>query len=125
MAKSYPLRPPTPYMRRALTVLVSVAFAAPAAWPAADAQRNASTPEQVRLEVRKAVEAHRAQERDDIRRQEAEVGRRLTAAERAELREQVRYQWLLPGKTAGTGKVEGPLVGPSPGPGPGTSGSAP
>ena len=112
-------------MRLVLTVFVSVAFAAPAARAAAEAKRGAPTAEQVRVEVRKAVEAHRAQERDDIRRQEAEVGRRLTPAERAELREQVRYQWLLPGKTAGTGKVEGPLGVPASGPAPGTPGSAP
>ena len=50
---------------------------------------------------------------------------RLLEPQRAELREQVRYQWLLPGKTAGTGKVEGPLGVPASPAVPGTPGSAP
>src|SRR5688572_27772624 len=89
-------------MSRVFPLFVSLALTAPAAW-AAGAQ-SVPTAEQVRVEVRRAVEAHRAQQRDDIRRQEAEVGRRLTAAERAELREQVRYQWLLPSSTPSTSK---------------------
>ena len=80
------MRPPL-FLLFPLALASSVALAAGAA----------PTAEQTRLEVRRAVEAHRAQQRDDIRRQEAAAGRRLTAAERAELREQVRYQWLLPG----------------------------
>jgi hypothetical protein len=89
-------------MPRVFPLFVSLALTAPATW-AAGAQ-TAPTADQVRVEVRRAVEAHRAQQRDDIRRQEAEVGRRLTAAERAELREQVRYQWLLPSSTPSTPK---------------------
>ena len=96
-------------MPRVFPLLFSLALAAPAAW-AAGPQTTPSA-EQVRIEVRRAVEAHRAQERDDIRRQEAEVGRRLTAAERAELREQVRYQWLLPSSTPSRPK---PSAVPSP-----------
>jgi hypothetical protein len=46
-----------------------------------------------RDEVRDAVEAHRAAKREEVRRQEAAAGRRLTAAELAELRQQVRQQW--------------------------------
>lgn len=46
-----------------------------------------------RNEVRDAVEAHRAAKREEMRRQEAAAGRRLTAAELAELRQQVRQQW--------------------------------
>lgn len=91
-------------MHRALVLLVPLAFAG-IARAAGATQDPAPTANQVRAEVRKAVEAHRAQERDDIRREEAEVGRRLTPAERAELREQIRYQWLLPSK---------PTRGPTP-----------
>ena len=111
-------------MRLVLALLASLAPTAPAAW-AAGTTGNAPTAEQVRVEVRKAVEAHRAQERDDIRRQEAEVGRRLTPAERAELREQVRYQWLLPSRATGTGKVDVPAPASAPGTPPGTRGFAP
>jgi len=111
-------------MRLALALFVLFALTAPAAW-AAGTTRTAPTAEQVRSEVRKAVEAHRAQERDDIRRQEAEIGRRLTPAERAELREQVRYQWLLPSKATGTGKADpAPVVAPGPGASPGLRGNA-
>lgn len=46
-----------------------------------------------RDEVRAAVAAHRAEQRDEIRHDEAIAGRRLTPAERAQLREQVRSQW--------------------------------
>jgi hypothetical protein len=46
-----------------------------------------------RDEVRNAVDAHRADKREEVRRQEAAAGRRLTAAELAELRQQVRQQW--------------------------------
>jgi hypothetical protein len=46
-----------------------------------------------RHEVRQAVEAHRSAQREEVRREEAAAGRRLTAAELAELRSQVRQQW--------------------------------
>ncbi|OUM01131.1 hypothetical protein [Variovorax sp. JS1663] len=49
---------------------------------------------EVRAEVREAVEAHRAAKREEIRREEAAVGRRLTPAELVELRQQVRQQWV-------------------------------
>jgi hypothetical protein len=45
-------------------------------------------------EARKAVEAHRAAKREEVRREEAAAGRRLTPAELAELRQQVRQQWM-------------------------------
>jgi hypothetical protein len=48
-----------------------------------------------RNEVRDAVAAHRAAQREEIRREEAMAGRRLTAAELFELRQQVRGQWAL------------------------------
>ncbi|MDH6594596.1 hypothetical protein M2165_004485 [Variovorax sp. TBS-050B] len=47
--------------------------------------------------MRQAVAAHRAAQRDEIRREEAAAGRRLTAAELHELRQQVRGQWAPPG----------------------------
>lgn len=46
-----------------------------------------------RYEVRKAVEIHRASQREELQREEAAAGRRLTPAELAELRSQVRQQW--------------------------------
>jgi hypothetical protein len=44
-------------------------------------------------DLRRAVEAHRAEQREEIKQEEAAAGRHLTAGERAELREQVRRQW--------------------------------
>ncbi|MDM0103819.1 hypothetical protein QTH97_02665 [Variovorax sp. J22R24] len=52
--------------------------------------------DQRRTELRGAVEAHRATNRDEVRREEAAAGRRLTPAELAELRQQVRQQWSPP-----------------------------
>ena len=49
-----------------------------------------------RSEVRDAVAAHRAGQREEVRREEAMAGRRLTAAELFELRQQVRGQWTPP-----------------------------
>ena len=46
-----------------------------------------------RNDLRGAVETHRASQREEVRREEAVAGRRLTAAELAQLREQVRQQW--------------------------------
>jgi hypothetical protein len=46
-----------------------------------------------RHEVRQAVQAHRAAQREELQREEASAGRRLTPAELAELRSQVRQQW--------------------------------
>ncbi|VTU35283.1 hypothetical protein H4CHR_03616 [Variovorax sp. PBS-H4] len=47
-----------------------------------------------RNETRDAVAAHRAAKREEVMRQEAAAGRRLTPAELAELRQQVRQQWV-------------------------------
>lgn len=47
-----------------------------------------------RQEVRQAVQAHRAAQRAEVQREEAWAGRRLTPAELAELRSQVRQQWV-------------------------------
>jgi hypothetical protein len=49
--------------------------------------------EQRRNDLRDAVEAHRTSQREEVRREETQAGRRLTAAELAEMREQVRQQW--------------------------------
>lgn len=49
-----------------------------------------------RNEVRDAVAAHRAAQREEVRRGEAIAGRRLTPAELFELRQQVRGQWTPP-----------------------------
>jgi hypothetical protein len=46
-----------------------------------------------RSEMRKAVEIHRASQREELQREEAAAGRRLTPSELAELRSQVRQQW--------------------------------
>ena len=46
-----------------------------------------------RVEVRRAVELHRASQQEELRREEAEAGRRLTPAELGELRSQVRGAW--------------------------------
>lgn len=46
-----------------------------------------------REQVREAVNAHRAAEQEQIQRDEAIAGRRMTPAERAELREQLRQGW--------------------------------
>ena len=59
-----------------------------------------------RSEVRDAVAAHRAAQREEIRREEAVAGRRLTAAELFELRQQVRGQWTPPGMAAMANSAE-------------------
>ncbi len=53
-----------------------------------------------RIDLRDAVVAHRASQRETVRRGEANAGRRLTAAELAELREQVRQQWAARSEVA-------------------------
>ena len=59
------------------------------------ASPNGLTPvnQQRRSEMRTAVNEHRASQREEVRREEAAAGRHLTAAELAQLREQVRQQW--------------------------------
>ncbi len=46
-----------------------------------------------RNEARSLAEAHRAGQREEVQRVEAAAGRRLTPAELAQLRQQVRQQW--------------------------------
>lgn len=77
-----------------------------------------------RSEVRDAVAAHRAAQREEVQREEAAAGRRLTAAELFELRQQVRGQWTPPAAGALAVSAESqpaerivpavPLVQPSP-----------
>ncbi|RZI95404.1 MAG: hypothetical protein EOP78_06665 [Variovorax sp.] len=50
--------------------------------------------DQRRNELRDSIEAHRATQREEVRREETQAGRRLTPAELAELRQQVRQQWV-------------------------------
>lgn len=57
-----------------------------------DIQRRKTLPPS-REQVKDAVQTHRAQEREQILRDEAMVGRRMTPAERAQLREQLRREW--------------------------------
>ena len=59
-----------------------------------------------RNDLRVAVEAHRAARREEVRREEAMAGRRLTAEERAQLREQLRRQWAAHGETAQTAESQ-------------------
>lgn len=71
--------------------LVALLLAVSSSWAASP--RLIPVSDQVRSDVRAAVESHRASEKDEIRRADAAAGRHLTAAERAQLREQVRQQW--------------------------------
>ena len=57
-----------------------------------------------REQVREAVNAHRAAEQEQIQRDEAMAGRRMTPAERAQLREQLRQEWVQ--RTAPVSTVE-------------------
>ncbi|MDA7417471.1 hypothetical protein PGB34_13960 [Xenophilus arseniciresistens] len=68
---------------------LTVSAGAQAAGQQGVAYRQAPTREQ----VREAVMAHRAAEHEQIQRDEAMAGRRLTAAERSELRAQLRHEW--------------------------------
>ncbi|MDM0112511.1 hypothetical protein QTI66_10145 [Variovorax sp. J22R133] len=78
-------------LMRILLSLVVLALATPWSWAASP--RPIPVSEQVRSDVRDAVEAHRASQKDDIRRADAAAGRHLTAAERTQLRDQLRQQW--------------------------------
>jgi len=73
--------------------LFSLVLALGAALPLAASAEFLKASGPRRDEVRAAVDAHRAEQRDEIRHDEAVAGRRLTPAERAQLREQVRSQW--------------------------------
>jgi len=57
--------------------------------------------------ARSANEA-RAQRREEVKREEALAGRRLTAEERAELREQLRHEWALRTESSQTAESQPP-----------------
>ncbi|KQU90111.1 hypothetical protein ASC78_19680 [Variovorax sp. Root318D1] len=83
-------------MRTLLSALpILVACSCGSTWATADEFLKVG--DSRRSEVREAVAAHRAAQRAEIRREEAAAGRRLTAAELFELRQQVRGQWTPPG----------------------------
>lgn len=75
------------------TSLMVGALAVPATAQALgqDSSRRTATPS--REQVREAVKVHRAAEHEQIQHDEALAGRRLTPAERSELREQLRQEW--------------------------------
>lgn len=74
-----------------LLPVLLIASASSASWAAPNGvlQVGGAT----RSEMRKAVEIHRASQREEVQREEAAAGRRLTPSELAELRSQVRQQW--------------------------------
>lgn len=93
MAKSDVLmhrHPPMPLASRPLFPFI---LALGAALPVAASAEFLKVGGPRRDEVRAAVAAHRAEQREEIQHDEAVAGRRLTPAERAQLREQVRSQW--------------------------------
>lgn len=59
-----------------------------------------------RNDLRGAVDEHRASQREEVRREEAVAGRRLTAAELAQLREQVRQQWAAQNKAVRSAELQ-------------------
>jgi hypothetical protein len=78
-----------------------------------------------RSELRVAVDEHRAANREEVRREEAAAGRHLTPAELAELRAQVRQQWMprsqivQSAESLAAGRIMmNPLVGGAPPSGP-------
>jgi len=87
-----------------------VAAAAASSWAASPPGISAN--QQLRLDVRDALEAQRVAGLAAERREEAAVGRRLTAAERARLREQVRAEWAARTEAEAL-KVGAPVQGAS------------
>ncbi|RZL63941.1 MAG: hypothetical protein EOP81_10465 [Variovorax sp.] len=83
-------------MKTFVLPLSAVLLSPPMAAPVSAAQGGfiVTVSDSRRHQLRDAVDAHRAARRDEVRREEAAAGRRLTAAELAELREQVRGQRL-------------------------------
>jgi hypothetical protein len=76
-----------------LPLVLAVAGCPAWAGPVATSLGSTHMSDQRRNDLRDAVEAHRAAKREEVRREEAAMGRRLTPAELAELRAQVRQQW--------------------------------
>jgi hypothetical protein len=83
------------FLRQTLPLVVALLCLPVLLLVPAVAAQDGPTParQQRRSELRTAVDAHRASQREEVRREEATAGRRLTAAELAELRDQVRQQW--------------------------------
>jgi hypothetical protein len=83
-------------------LLASVAFAA-SAQSSAPLRPNA---ERATPDLRDVIAAQVSARREEVRREEAMAGRRLTAEERAELRAQLRRQWSSQGETAQTAQSQ-------------------
>ena len=77
-------------------LLASAAFAASAQ----------SSEQRANQELRGVIAAQVSARREEVRREEAMAGRRLTAEERAELRAQLRRQWSSQGETAQTAQSQ-------------------
>lgn len=73
--------------------LMATSFSAAAMAQALHQETQGRKAPATREQVREAVNAHRAAEREQIQRDEAMAGRRMTPAERAELRDQLRQEW--------------------------------
>ena len=85
-------RLPPPSLVLALSLMATSLSAAAAAQALGQDSPRRKAPA-TREQVREAVNAHRAAEQEQIQRDEALTGRRMTPAERAELREQLRQEW--------------------------------
>jgi hypothetical protein len=100
---------------RSLPFFLFCAF--PSFWAASDTPRTAGVVQiggAHRDDVRRTVQNHRATQRDEMRRGEAVAGRRLTPAELAELRSQIRQQWaqrLMAEDAASGGAHDGVVKG--------------
>lgn len=80
------------------------------AWPAIASAQFLRTAGPGR-EMRESVAAHRAEQREEIRVDEAAAGRRLTPAERLELREQLRSQWAVRAEATQTAESQNTVSG--------------
>lgn len=88
-----PNRCASPLLALTTCLVVSGVLAVPATAQALGQDLSRRPPAPTREQVREAVKAHRAAEQEQIQRDEAMAGRRLTPAERSELREQLRQEW--------------------------------
>jgi hypothetical protein len=84
-------------------LLASVAFAASAQ---SSGTVQAGAEQRANRELRGVIAAQVSARREEVRREEAMAGRRLTAEERAELRAQLRRQWSSQGETAQTAQSQ-------------------
>ncbi|WP_225784711.1 hypothetical protein [Xenophilus sp. Marseille-Q4582] len=83
----------SPFLAWTTCLVVSGVLAVPATAQALGQDSSRRQPPPTREQLREAVKLHRAAEQEQIQRDEALAGRRLTPAERAELREQLRQEW--------------------------------